>query len=248
MDQVSVLPLLMGPGLAIGIACVGILMTLVMMGVSFFVVGRVLKAMKGVGASDIPNGVSAPAMVVSLADTGVSINDNPQIQLQLQVHAPEGATFTASVSTFVSRVQTSAFQQGAIVHVRYNRDNPQQIAIVGPLGMVEPYAPPGADAVPALVPLLQRVIESQERTQALQQAPEAPATVRSARPLGLYCNGRNPLMAITVEVKAPGQAPYTAEATGVISQLSVDRYQPGSSIFVRTDPANPKNITLSRSS
>ena len=247
MTGSEILPMLLGPGLAVGMGCVIVFFTLLSIGVSFFVMRKMIKGLQGKGAAEIPNGVSAPAMVISIADTGMSISDNPQIQIQLQVRPPQGAPFQASTATFVPRVQTSAFQQGVILHVRYNQQNPTQLAIVGPLGVVEAYAPDGAGQPPALVPLLHRVIESQERSKSLAEAPEAPATIRSAEPLGIYCGGRNPFMHITVEVKAPGRAPYTAEASGVISQLSVDRYRPGSSIFVRVDPADPRRITLSRS-
>lgn len=232
----SVIPL----GLICVFSVVGILITVG----SLLFVFKMLKNAKG---PQIANGRSAPAVVLGVQDTGVTLNESPQVRVTLQVHPPDRAPYEAATSFFISRVQVGMLQQGAIAHVRYDPANPAVVAMVSPLGAVEAYAPPGHSAPPPLPPLLQRLIESQERTSALKSAPERRGTIRTVEELGLYCAGRNPFLALDVEVRPDGGAPYTARVEGVISQLSVDKYRVGQEVIVRADPANPANVTLERS-
>ena len=50
-----------------------------------------------------------------------------------------------------------------------------------------------------------------------------------------------------LEVHAPGRAPYAATATTIVSQLAIPRIQPGSTIQVRIDPADPNRVVVDES-
>jgi hypothetical protein len=197
------------------------------------------------GAS-LPNATSAPAVVLGASPTGTSINDSPQVAVKVRVYPLDGAEFEATLTPFLSLVELSMVQPGNLVHVRYNAQNHAQIAMARALGSVEAYAPDGG-SIPPLPPLLHRLIESQERDEALTQAPELPAVVVSARELGLYCAGKNPLMALVAEVRPPTGPRYSVDLTGVISQLSRHKYAEGAALFVRVSATEPSRAVISRS-
>jgi hypothetical protein len=77
----------------------------------------------------IKNGVAAEATVLKVWDTGVSINDNPQVGLLLDVHPPTGATFQAEAKKVVSRLQTSLIQPGVNALVLYDPTNPKRLEV-----------------------------------------------------------------------------------------------------------------------
>ncbi len=79
---------------------------------------------------EIKNGVTAQATVLKVWDTGVSINDNPQVGLQLEV-SPAGANpFQAETKTVVSRLNVSLVQPGVTAEVRYDPQKPTRLKVL----------------------------------------------------------------------------------------------------------------------
>ncbi len=215
--------------------------TLIPIGLSLFFVFRSLRGMRG----NIKNGRSAPAELVSVSRTGLSINGVPQVRAQLRVHPVEGPPFTGSTTFMLSPAQAGALQPGNLLHVQYDPAKPSEVAMVGAIGQVEAYAPPQAAAAPPLVPMLHRLLASQLLTASLQRAPEVQGVIVTATELGLHCSGKSPFMVFEVAVEAGGE-PATVKAEGVVSQLSVDRYQAGKSVWVRLAPGAPRDAVLVR--
>jgi hypothetical protein len=78
---------------------------------------------------EIKNGVVAQARVLKVWDTGVSINDNPQVGLLLEV-LPEGsASFQAEAKTIVSRLNVALVQPGTAAEVKYDPQNLKRIRV-----------------------------------------------------------------------------------------------------------------------
>ncbi len=65
-------------------------------------------------------GTDATGTIVQVRDTGMRINDNPQVDLLLQVQPPGGVPFQAEVTKTVSIVQLPMFQPGAQLQVKYD--------------------------------------------------------------------------------------------------------------------------------
>jgi hypothetical protein len=78
----------------------------------------------------IENGTTAPARVLKVWDTGVSINDNPQVGLLLEIMPPGGSTFQAEAKTIVSRLSVALVQAGTRAEVRYDPQNPKRMRVL----------------------------------------------------------------------------------------------------------------------
>ena len=80
------------------------------------------------------NPVDAEAKVLKVWDTGVSVNDNPQVGLTLEVRpplgAPQGTSFEIEAKTLVSRLNAALVQPGAMAKVRYEAENPKIIEVL----------------------------------------------------------------------------------------------------------------------
>ena len=85
--------------------------------------------MRNVMPARIKNGITAPARVLQVRDTGVSINDNPQVGLTVEVTPPGRAPFQAEVKTIVSRLNAALVQPGLDVQVVYDPQNPKRIQV-----------------------------------------------------------------------------------------------------------------------
>lgn len=77
--------------------------------------------------SILANGQEATAKIVQLSDTGESINDNPVINLQLEVYPPGQPPFHAEARQTISRLQIPQVQPGNMVYVRYDPDSHQVV-------------------------------------------------------------------------------------------------------------------------
>ena len=78
----------------------------------------------------LQTGKSAAAVIVELRDTGVTVNQQPQIELVLDVLPPNRPPFRATTRTLISRLQTSQVQPGMQVLVKYNPLDLSNVALV----------------------------------------------------------------------------------------------------------------------
>ena len=77
----------------------------------------------------IKNGVYAPARVLEVHDTGVSVNDNPQVRLVIEVMPKNGSPFQAQVKTLVSRLEAALVQPGVEAVVVYDPLKPTRLQL-----------------------------------------------------------------------------------------------------------------------
>jgi hypothetical protein len=74
-------------------------------------------------------GVAAEAAIVRIWDTGITVNDDPVIGMEVEVYPAEGDPWRATIpKSLISRLDIPQFQPGQIVHVRFD---PQDRSRVG---------------------------------------------------------------------------------------------------------------------
>lgn len=104
----------------------GIATVVVVVAVVFF---STMFVMRTIMPARIRNGVTAPAKVLTVSDTGVSVNDNPQVELLLEVRPRDKAAFQAQAKMLVSRLNVSLVQPGISAEVIYDPINPARIRV-----------------------------------------------------------------------------------------------------------------------
>jgi hypothetical protein len=67
--------------------------------------------------------------VLSVKDTGVSVNDNPQVSLMLEIKPRDRAVFQAEAKTLVSRLDAALVQPGISAEVVFDPTNPSRVQI-----------------------------------------------------------------------------------------------------------------------
>jgi hypothetical protein len=75
------------------------------------------------------SGIPGQARIDQVSDTGVTVNDNPQVQFNLTVTIPGRDPYPATLTQVVSRIAIGSFQPGATVPVRVSPDDPQTLMI-----------------------------------------------------------------------------------------------------------------------
>ena len=74
-------------------------------------------------------GRQGTATVTALRDTGVTINDNPQIELDLDVAVEGMPVYPVTHRQVISRLAIAGFQPGATLPVRVDPQHPRSIII-----------------------------------------------------------------------------------------------------------------------
>ncbi len=76
------------------------------------------------------SGIPATAEVVSIKDTGASINDNPVVEMSLKVTPGVGgmAPFETTGQTMVSKIAIP--RKGEKINIKYNMTNPSEFVVV----------------------------------------------------------------------------------------------------------------------
>jgi hypothetical protein len=78
---------------------------------------------------EIKNGVTAPAKILKVWDTGTTINDNPQIGMLLEITPSMNPPFQAEAKTIVSRLNSALVQPGITATVIYDPQKPKRIQV-----------------------------------------------------------------------------------------------------------------------
>ncbi|MBI5944443.1 MAG: hypothetical protein HY864_08750 [Chloroflexi bacterium] len=74
------------------------------------------------------NGLDAFAEVLSVADTGATVNMNPVVEMKLKVATPTGVIFETVARTMVSRIAVP--RTGETIKIKYSPVDPSQIFVV----------------------------------------------------------------------------------------------------------------------
>jgi hypothetical protein len=80
-------------------------------------------------ATLMSRGIAGQARVERICDTGATVNENPQVQLELTVTIPGRDPYQAVLTQIVSRIALGRFQPGAVMPVRVSPSDPQTLMI-----------------------------------------------------------------------------------------------------------------------
>jgi hypothetical protein len=131
---------------------IGIVGAVIALLVMWRVIGGLLKG-QALDKKLLQTGVAAPAQVLSVQATGASVSygghRQPQVAMAVQVHPQGGQPYQAQLVAYVSELQIPQVQPGAILQIRYDRNNPQVMAIEAFGGAL----PPGAQAPAGAAPM-----------------------------------------------------------------------------------------------
>lgn len=212
--------------------------TAVILGVSGYFLFRMFKGMSQ-NSNLLKTGVSAPAVIIDVQDTGTTMNDNPQARLTLQVTPAGRPPFQAMTTTFVGRFQVGLIVPGATVQVRYDPNDTTKVAIESI----------GGGAGNMVAPQVQSAMLAQDQyyAQLRQSGIEARARILTATNMNIRNDNAGWVFRLTFDVTTNSGEHFTAETQSAILDASQYKYQPGKEVYVKYDPANKAQVALVRS-
>lgn len=76
------------------------------------------------------NGISAKAKILEIRDTNITINNNPQVKLILEIKNNNGEIYTTSSKVIIPRLKPGLYKPGMELPVKIDPKNEKNIIIV----------------------------------------------------------------------------------------------------------------------
>lgn len=220
---------------------ISIAMLLIFGGVFYLIYRMFLKPLLNAGRLQ-KSGISGKATILEVSDTGITINNSPQVKLKLEVKNSFGKKYTIETRALVSRLNPGAFKAGMEVPVKIDPKNEQNVVI--------DYAAPTpvAAAHPDEKSIQEEIMRLQTEGQAISATGKsARAIIKKYTWLGVNVNGNNPYVELELEILPEYAASFSGKAKGVIAEASIPKYQPGQEIFVKYDLYDSSKVVIDHS-
>jgi hypothetical protein len=191
-------------------------------------------------------GLPGKALIKEVRDTGVTINNNPQVKLVLEIKNSLGQKYTTTVRSLVSRLQPQLYQPGMTIPVLIDPKD-DNIVVVDLSGETKRNFSTSLNPTQESK-LKDELLKDQQDGDAIRlTGKSARAIVKKYTWLGVNINGNNPYAEMEIEVM-PADAPaFAARVKGAISEQSVSKYQPGEEIFVKYDANDQTKVAIDHS-
>lgn len=190
-------------------------------------------------------GIPAKARVLEVRDTGVTINNNPQVKLVLEVKNSLGQKYTTQCRVLVSRINPGAYQAGMELPIRIDPKNEMNVVLDFNAANTSLSAVTEQQNVAVLQGELEQLQKDNEAIS--RSGRPARAIIRKYNWLGAYVNGKNPYVELELEVLPDNSLSFSGKARGVISESSISKYQPGCEIFVKYDLYDNSKVVIDHS-
>ncbi|MBL7749218.1 MAG: hypothetical protein JNM19_17400 [Chitinophagaceae bacterium] len=243
-------------GLAVGIGAVvatagstgiyiGLGMLLVFGGMFYLFYRLFFKAM--INANRLNKvGLPGRARILEVRDTGVTINNSPQVKLILEVKNSFGQKYTTQCRVLVPRINPGAYMPGMEIPVKIDPKNEMNVAIDFSGGNaaagITSFGQPNPELLKTELEQMQKDNEA-----ILQSGRSARAIIKKITMLGANVNGNNPYVELDLEVLPDHLPSFSGKARGVIAEASLPKYQPGCTIYVKYDLYDNSKVVVEHS-
>jgi uncharacterized membrane protein YhaH (DUF805 family) len=198
-------------------------------------------------------GLKGTGRLLDSRQTGTYINNQPEMILSLEITGQFGDTWEAEMREVIPLSMLYAMAPGTLFSVLYDPQDNSKVVFDKNAGNAASAA--GNNATPGTGNLQEAqaaFADLAEKQQALFKRLSvsgipARAKVLTCSSLGANFNGNNPLVMLLLEVSREDGTTFSGQTTGVISGASWSKFQPGNFIYVKYDPADSSQITITGS-
>jgi hypothetical protein len=224
--------------IALGIACFA--------GGMFYLFYKILFAPMILASRLQKTGIPGKAVIKEVHDTGVTVNNSPQVKLVLEVKNSFGQIYSTTIRTLISRLQPQMYQPGMTIPVLIDPNDENKL-VIDYNGNTQSGSTKSISNINLGFTPDELLKQQQEEDPIRLTGRPARAIIKKYTWLGVYINGNNPYAEMEIEV-LPDDAPaFKAKVKGAISEQSVPKYQPGQEIFVKYNPLDQTKVAIDHS-
>lgn len=196
-------------------------------------------------------GVPGSARIVGMRQTGVTMNEQPQIELNLEVTTSMQGPYQVVMKEYVPLMLIGTLSSGAPLPVKVDPANPNTVIIEWENafggGLSGAPAIAGAGTMPpanADSSQMDPGLRQAEKERLLESGIQGTATVLSSRATGQTDSEGRPVYDLMLRIEIPGQQPMRGPSRTGVPPERVDRLEAGDTVTIKADPANPSSMTI----
>lgn len=188
-------------------------------------------------------GVPGKATITAVQDTGVTINQNPQAKLIVEIKNTLGQTYTTTVLAMVSRLYPNMYEPGMVIPVKIDPNN-EKNAILDTSKKIESPPPPKPSEAQNAAFTIEMTKMQLEQTEIRNSGVSARAIIKAYNWFGINVNGNNPYVELELEILPDDKPAFQGKTKCVIAELNVSKYQPGQQVTVKYDLNDSSKIVV----
>lgn len=188
-------------------------------------------------------GVAGSATILGMRQTGVTLNEQPQIELRLQITTQMQGPYEVSIKEYVPLMLLGTLSSGRPLPVKVDPANPERVIIewesAGSMPMAGvpaggmPVAAPGPQSDPADIKKL-----------LLETGVPGTAKVISSAPTGQSDGEGRPMYSMMLEIRVDGHRPMQGPAVVGVPPERIEQLEPGDTVPIKADPSNPARMAV----
>jgi hypothetical protein len=208
-------------------------------------------------------GVPGTATILGMRQTGAQLNDQPQVELRLQVSTQMHGAYEVTLKEWIPLMMIGALSSGRPLPVKVDPANPQKVIIewesAGGMGQpmgATPMAGTPIAGISTATPIAGMPTQSAGPDQAGYGAAEQPdpadmkkrlletgvsgtAKVVASAPTGQTDSEGRPVYSMTLQIEVEGHPPMVGPAMVGIPPERAEMLEVGDSVPIKADPSNP---------
>jgi len=225
-------------------------------GFALIMVGRKSQAVFDAAQRLKATGIPGQAVIVGLRQTGITMNEQPQVELQLQVSVPGQEPFAVTRTEYVPIMLVGALTNGHPLPVRVDPNDPGSLAIEwesvlsgststqGTIVGKDVAASPELVSQAGAAGLFPSVSEIEyKRTRLRQFGKDGTAIVQTAQETGQMI-GHLKVYVVDLVVTIDGVAKDIAASAAAVSPKDAAKVAAGMLVPLKYDAANPDDLIL----
>jgi hypothetical protein len=196
----------------------------------------ILPALTGRNSAAFRDALIGLGTVTAVRQTGLTLNDQPQLRIDLRVEGADGRVFDSTATLIVPLVELAAMRPGAVLAVRYLPDRTDKVEIdrSGDLAAAQRVMNAA---------MLRRGVTTETALDVAERGIAAQAVVQSLDATGEIRDGIGKL-AIGLLVNRPDGGTFAARVQKFVPPASVSRVQVGRVVQVRYLPEREDELVL----
>ncbi|MET9490327.1 hypothetical protein [Nocardia sp. NPDC006630] len=197
----------------------------------------IMSALTGNNSSEFRHGPIGLGTVESVRNTGVSLNEQPQVRIDFRVEGVDGKTFPAYAKMIVPFTELALLRPGVVLPVRYLPDRPGRVEID-----LSGNSAAAQDAMNQA--MIRKGITTEAKLNIARNGIPAQAVVRALSVPGEIRDG-HPRLDLTLIVTRPDGSNFEARTEKFLPPTQVGLVQIGRVVQVHYLPQNEQDLVIS---
>jgi hypothetical protein len=200
-------------------------------------------------------GVPGQATIVGMRQTGVHVNEQPQVELRLQVDDPMYGSREVMLKEYVPLMMLGMLSSGRSLPVKVDPANPNNVVIEWESalsGGTQVVQAPGQFALgqmqqmPTPPPPLPKGEADREKKRILAEGIPGTARILVSTSTGQMDDQGRPIHQVTLQIEIQGRQPVLGPALAGVPPERADQLEVGDALPVKADPDDPTSIAIDR--